>query len=139
MILTRSADYALRALIHLAECPTGQAERLDAIAKAQQVPAALLSKLLQTLVRGGVVRSQKGYGGGYTLAVDPSELTLRRVVELIDGPFSVFECLADERFCQLCANCALKTKFQELQDAMVGILEGTKLAEVLPSAAPPPR
>ena len=133
MILTRSADYALRALIHLAECPEGKAERLESIVRAQHVPSALLSKILQTLVRGGFVRSQKGYGGGYILVSDPNKLTLREVIELIDGPLTVFECLVDEGFCDLCSGCSLRSKFQELQDAMLGILGKSTIADCLPA------
>ncbi len=135
MILTRSADYALRALIHLAQCQAGQAERLDSIAKAQRIPPALLSKILQTLVRSGIVRSQKGYGGGYVLVSDPADVSLRQVIELIDGPFCVFECLVDDQFCQLCSDCKLKGKFSELQDTLVGTLARTSLAECLPDPA----
>lgn len=139
MILTRSADYALRALIHLAQCPPGKAERLDSIVQAQKVPSALLSKILQSLVRAGHVRSQKGYGGGYLLVADPAELSLREVIELVDGPFTVFECLVDENFCDLCANCTLRSKFEELQATLVGMLGSTSLAECLPGAAKPNR
>lgn len=132
MILTRSADYALRALIYLAQASTDQPVPLDAIASAQQVPPALLSKILQNLVRGGLVRSRKGYGGGYLLVAKPSELSLHSVIELIDGPFTVFECLVDEGFCELCSSCKLRQKFTELQVAMVGILDKTTIADCLP-------
>ncbi len=135
VILTRSADYALRALIHLAQCPPGEAQRLDSIAQAQRVPPALLSKLLQTLVRGGVLRSQKGYGGGYMLAGDAAAVTLRQVVELIDGPFCVFECLVDERFCDKCDECRLRVKFAELQETMLAAMERTTLVDCLPASA----
>lgn len=135
MILTRSADYALRALIHLAQCPPGQAQRLETIAQSQRIPPALLSKLLQTLVRGGVLRSQKGYGGGYLLACEAAAVTLRQVVELIDGPFCVFECLVDESFCEQCGECRLRVKFAELQDTMLAAMERTTIADCLPAPA----
>jgi len=138
MILSRSADYGLRALMYLAQQNSSSPAPLDQIAQAKSVPPALLSKILQTLVRAKVLRSQKGYGGGFTLAVDPDALTLERVVELIDGPFTVFECLADDSFCRVCEGCKLKTKFHELQEAMVGVLRGTSLADVIgsPEEAP---
>lgn len=130
MILSRSADYGLRALIYLAEQDGAKPSPLDQIAQAQQVPPALLSKILQTLVKAKVLRSQKGYGGGFVLQTDPAELTIERVIALIDGPFTVFECLADESFCQLCTSCKLRKKFNELQEAMLGILRHTTIAEL---------
>lgn len=136
MILTRSADYALRALIYLAQLPREQSTPLDAIAQSQRIPAALLSKILQTLGKGGLVRSRKGYGGGYVLAVDPAEITLDAVIELVDGPFTVFECLADGSFCDLCSNCKLRLKFEELQGALLSILNKTTIADCVPDGAP---
>lgn len=136
MILSRSADYGLRALIYLAERKEDFPAPLDQIAQAQSVPPALLSKILQTLVKAKVLRSQKGYGGGFTLLADPGELTIERVVELIDGPFTVFECLADESFCQLCTGCKLQAKFQELQQAMVAVLRNTTIAQLVADPEP---
>jgi len=139
MILSRSADYGLRALIFLAGQERDGPIRLDEIAQAQAVPATLLSKILQTLVKAGILRSQKGYRGGFSLVADPDEVTLENVIQLIDGPFTVFECLSDESFCALCSGCKLRTKFQELQDAMRGMLRQTTLADVMdrePAEAP---
>ena len=133
MILSRSADYGLRALMYLAQRDDVTPAPLDQIAQAQAVPPALLSKILQTLVKAKILRSQKGYGGGFTLIVEPSQLSIEHVVELIDGPFTVFECLADESFCQLCEGCKLKAKFRELQAAMIGVLKGTSIADLVDS------
>jgi Rrf2 family protein len=133
MILSRSADYGLRALMFLAQRESVSPAPLDQIAQAQAVPPALLSKILQTLVKAKVLRSQKGYGGGFTLVADPRELSIEHVVELIDGPFTVFECLADETFCTLCEGCKLKSKFRELQAAMLGVLKGTSIADLIDS------
>ena len=133
MVLTRSADYALRALIHLAQASSDQPVPLDAIVQAQRVPSALLSKILQTLVRSGLVSSRKGYGGGYLLLADPAKVTLLAVIELIDGPFTLFECLVDEDFCELCGNCKLRQNFMDTQSAMVGILSNTTVADCLPN------
>lgn len=140
MIIGRSADYALRALIYLSQQARGQPVPLEQIAQAQRIPAALLSKILQTLVKAGVLRSHKGYGGGFVLVADPAELSLADVIQAIDGPFTVFECLRDDTICHLCENCALRSKFQELQDAMLEMLRRTTLAEcVAPDPDQEPR
>ena len=85
---------------------------------------------MQTLVKAKVLRSHKGYGGGFVLAADPGKLTLVEVIELIDGPFTVFECLADEEFCKICSGCKLQTKFRELQTLMRDQLGATTIAEL---------
>lgn len=132
MILSRSADYGLRALMHLAQASREQPVPLERIAEAQRVPAALLSKILQTLVKADILRSHRGYGGGFVLVADPAALTLEAVIQAIDGPFCVFECLGDEQFCQLCRGCRLQEKLRELQGAMLGVLRATTLADCLP-------
>jgi Rrf2 family protein len=132
MILSRSADYGLRALIHLAQVGRDQPVPLDKIAEAQRIPAALLSKILQTLVKAEVLRSHRGYGGGFVLVADPATLTLDVVIQAIDGPFTVFECLDDEAFCQLCNRCKLRGKLGELQVAMIALLRSTTIADCVP-------
>ena len=86
---------------------------------------------LQSLVRAKVLRSHKGYGGGFVLVADPEDLNLEQVIELIDGPFTVFECLADKGFCKLCSSCKLQRKFRQLQETMLELLRETNLKELV--------
>jgi Rrf2 family cysteine metabolism transcriptional repressor len=135
MIISRSSDYALRALMYLSEQGSDKPIPLDQIAKAKRVPPALLSKILQTLVRAKVLRSQKGYGGGFVLAVDSNTLDLAKIIELIDGPFTVFECLSDSDFCES-TQCKLRGYFMELQTAMVGMLAKTTVHDLTTDTHP---
>ena len=96
------------------------------------MPAALLSKILQGLVKAGFLRSHRGYGGGFVLVTEPTRLSLEAVIEAIDGPLVVFECLDDETFCELCQGCRLQEKLREVERAMRGILRSTTLADCLP-------
>ncbi|MBX3468181.1 MAG: Rrf2 family transcriptional regulator [Planctomycetes bacterium] len=139
MILSRSADYALRALIYLAQASGEQPVPLERIASEQRIPAALLSKILQALVKAEVLRSHRGYGGGFVLVADPAALTIDVVIQAIDGPFTVFECMEDEHFCHLCSSCKLRTKLFELQAAMIGVLRGVTIADCVPDATGAPR
>lgn len=134
MILSRSADYGLRALIHLAQADRAHPVPLERIAEAQKIPAALLSKILQTLVKVGVLRSHRGYGGGFVLVADPATLTIDVVIQAIDGPITVFECVADEHSCQLCDRCKLRTKLLDLQAALLQMLRGISIADCVPEA-----
>jgi Rrf2 family protein len=132
MILSRSADYGLRALIFLAQQGSELPTPLERIAEAQKIPAALLSKILQTLVKAEILRSHRGYGGGFVLVADPAALTIDVVIQAIDGPFTVFECIADEHFCQLCDQCKLRTKLRDLQASMLQILRGISITDCVP-------
>lgn len=137
MILSRSADYGLRALIHLAQADRDQPVPLERIAEAQKIPAALLSKILQTLVKVGVLRSHRGYGGGFVLVADPATLTIDVVIQAIDGPLTVFECVADPHCCQLRGRCKLRRKLQGLQSSVLQMLRGISIADCVPDPDEP--
>ena len=80
--LTKKADYGLISMRHLAGC-TGTASAKD-IADTYRIPLALLSKVLQSLVRNGLLLSEQGAAGGYRLARDPREITTLEVIRSID-------------------------------------------------------
>jgi Rrf2 family protein len=81
-MLTQSVEYALRSAVYLAK--EGEPRTTAQIAEATQVPAAYLSKVLQGLTRAGIVRSQRGIGGGMALVPTPQELTILDVVNAVD-------------------------------------------------------
>jgi len=82
-MLSQTVEYALRAMVHLADhAPSPRTT--EEIAEATRVPIAYLSKVLQGLGRAGLVRSRRGVGGGMSLAKPPEELTILEVVEAIE-------------------------------------------------------
>jgi Rrf2 family transcriptional regulator, nitric oxide-sensitive transcriptional repressor len=82
-VFSQTVEYALRAVVHLAsQAPA--ARTTQQVAEATRVPRAYLSKVLQGLVRAGVVQSQRGLGGGITLARSPSDLTILEVVNAVE-------------------------------------------------------
>jgi Rrf2 family nitric oxide-sensitive transcriptional repressor len=83
-MLSKTAEYALRATVWLARTPE-KSESADQLAKAIQVPRRYLHKVLQDLVKAGLVRSQSGPGGGYTLNRDPELITILDVINAV-GP-----------------------------------------------------
>jgi len=74
MIYSRSAEYAIRAFVHLAQVPEGKYAMVKNIAEQEEIPAHFLAKILQQLARKGLLRSSKGPTGGFALRVDPSEI-----------------------------------------------------------------
>jgi len=82
-MFSQTVEYALRAVVHLASNAPA-AQTTEQIAKATKVPQAYLSKVLQNLVAGGVVKSQRGIGGGMSLVKTPKELTILEVVNAVD-------------------------------------------------------
>ena len=99
MRITLESDYALRIVTALAE----KNERADAKTLSDQtnVTPRFTLKILHKLAVGNIVRSYKGVGGGYVLAASPKELTLKTVIELIDGPIAIARCIESEGGCAL--------------------------------------
>lgn len=82
-MISQTAEYALRAVVYLADNPD-RPHTAREIAKASQVPLGYLSKVLQELVRAGLVSSQRGLHGGFTLVPPPSRVTVWDVIEAVD-------------------------------------------------------
>ena len=101
MRITLESDYALRILTAMA----GYNAITDAktIAENTSVTQRFTLKILHKLVQGDLVQSYKGVNGGYTLKMKPEEITLKRVIELIDGPIAIARCLDSTEACSL--NC----------------------------------
>jgi Rrf2 family protein len=90
-VLSQTVEYALRAVVHLAQ-QGGTAHTTGQIAKATKVPQAYLSKVLQALGRSGIIRLQRGVGGGVSLAKTPEELTMLEVVNAVDPVRRIDKC-----------------------------------------------
>ncbi|PQO29977.1 RrF2 family transcriptional regulator [Blastopirellula marina] len=90
-MFSQTVEYALRAVCHLAYTAPGSSTT-DEIASSTKVPVAYLSKVLQGLVRAGVVKSQRGVGGGISLVKSPGELTILEVVNAVDPIVRIATC-----------------------------------------------
>lgn len=99
MRITLESDYALRIVTALAQ----HEERMDArsLAEETSVTPRFALKILHKLVGGGIVRSYKGTKGGYTLSRDAKEITLKEIIELIDGPIIIARCVESGEACAL--------------------------------------
>lgn len=93
MELSRQADYAIRAMMDLAEIPEGELSQTREIARRQEIPEKYLPTIVRTLARAGLIRTLRGSHGGVSLGRPASQITLRDVVEAIDGPLLLNRCL----------------------------------------------
>lgn len=89
MEFTREADYAMRAVVHLARLPMGSRVPTANIAEEEHIPRPFLSKVISHLVTARLVTTMRGRGGGVALARPPEEITLLQVTEAVDGPIVV--------------------------------------------------
>jgi Rrf2 family protein len=89
-MISQTAEYALRAIVYMAQHNT--AHVVNNIAQATCVPSKYLSKVMQSLGKAGIVSSQRGVGGGFTLAKPPSSITIYDVVQAVDPIKRIMAC-----------------------------------------------
>jgi Rrf2 family protein len=117
-------------MIHMAHLPEGTRERTATLAKAGGIPREFLSKVLQRLVKVGLLRSHRGSSGGFQLAHPTANVSLLDVVEAIEGPTHLNQCLISEHACDRHATCPAHTVWIEAQEQLVKVLGGVSLAEM---------
>ena len=131
MKFSTSIEYAIHGLIYLARTPPGNLVLIKNISEATKVPEAYLRKIFQQLGRSGIVTSQRGARGGFRLAGDPGQITLKGIVESIDGSLPVYTCLNELRDCSLSLPCPVHAAFEEAQTRMAEVLEATSIKDLL--------
>jgi Rrf2 family protein len=98
MRITKEADYALRIMLCLSEC-ADDVKDAKTMSELLNVPPRFTLKILHKLMTGKLVKSYKGVNGGYKLNFPPNEITMRQIVEVIDGPLAISRCLDTDYEC----------------------------------------
>lgn len=117
MRITRETDYAVRCILYLSERP-GETVAVSEISDAMAIPQSFLPKIVQKLVRGGLLESVKGVKGGISLSRRPEAITLLDVMEMTEGPLSLNVCMVHRRKCDRNDGCAVHPVWTEIQALM---------------------
>jgi Rrf2 family protein len=129
-LLPQTAEYALRALAVLAMSGEGAAARSHDLAARTGVPEAYMSKVLRRLVESGLLRAQKGHGGGFTLAREPRKIRFLDVLSALDSMPTPNRCAFGWERCNASNPCPLHPAWSELNDAFSAWARSTTLADV---------
>ena len=130
-MISQTAEYALRAMVHLAATSREQPpQTVEQIAAGTRVPAGYLAKVLQGLARAGLVTSQRGIGGGFRLSKPPDETTIYEVVQAVDPIRRIYHCPLG-----LPAHgtnlCPLHRRLDDAMEAIEAQFRATTLAQLL--------
>ena len=136
--LTRGGEYAIRAMTYLALRPVGEISSLHDVGGQQDIPESFLAKIFQSLVHAGLVTSQRGAHGGFSLAREPAEITARDIIEAVDGPISLNGCVLWPDDCERSGDCRMHEVWTLAQERMMDVLGGVTLAELAPLPSPSP-
>lgn len=130
MIYSRSAEYAIRAFVFLAQVPEGKYAMVKQIAEESDIPSHFLAKILQQLARQGFLRSSKGPTGGFCLRYPADEITLLQIVESIDGLADYQRCIGGMMECNDQMRCGMHDSWKALRSRIIEYLEGTTVEDL---------
>ncbi len=134
--ISKRTKYALRALYSLTRQYGGGPVLIATLAREERIPLKFLEAILLELKTHGIVDSRKGRHGGYRLNGSPSQITIGRVVRVLEGPLAPLPCASETAFrpCEECEDaqrCGTRIVMKEVRDAIAAILDGTTLADVV--------
>jgi Rrf2 family iron-sulfur cluster assembly transcriptional regulator len=130
MELTRKGEYAIRGILYLAQQPPGKVSLLSDIAEATDAPQTFLAKIFQSFAKLGIVNSYRGTGGGFVLARPAAKITLREVVEAVEGPIMPNRCLISDNSCARGKECNVHPVWGKVQEQVIAILDGVTIEEL---------
>lgn len=135
-MLTKKSKYAMKALIYLGAHRDRGPVLISELAESEVIPKKFLENILLELKHHGVVHSRKGKGGGYQLAKTPDQVSIGRIVRIIDGPLALTPCVSQTAYakCEECKDettCSIRMVMQQVRDATASILDETTLADMI--------
>ena len=135
MKISTKGRYGLRILMDLALHESEKPRLIRDIAKSQQISEKYISRLVIALRKAGMIRSVRGVNGGFHIAMKPEDITLLDVIEVMEGPLSIVDCVSAPKRCKLSENCAPREVWCSLNEDIRALMRKTTLADILISYA----
>jgi Rrf2 family iron-sulfur cluster assembly transcriptional regulator len=130
MQITRSGEYGLRGLVFLSKQPTEKVTLVSEVSREQNIPETFLAKIFQRLSKAGILLSFRGANGGFKLKKPAREITMREIIEALEGPIALNRCLLKKGECRAEKNCTLHPVWEEVQQRFLEILERTTIEDL---------
>jgi len=131
MKLSTKIRYGTRAMLELAVHYGKGPVELKEIAKRENISLKYLEQVVIPLRTGGLVKAIRGSKGGYSLAKPPSEISLNDVVEILEGPLNLIDCLGNPAACQRTASCVTRDIWQEVSEGINRIFRSVTLEDMV--------
>lgn len=128
--LTKKADYALMAMKYLAENPGRNSRSAKDVADAFGIPPEALAKILQRLAKAGLLQSQHGINGGYTLARPANTISAFEVIQAIDGPLFITSCVTIRGECDQSDRCNIREPLRKVNESIEAMLKRIKISHM---------
>ncbi|MBC8331923.1 MAG: Rrf2 family transcriptional regulator [Anaerolineae bacterium] len=129
--INRKTDYAVRVIVALARHPLGTRLSAKLLQEETLVPQAFLNRIIAQLSQGNLIESFPGPRGGLQLARSAEEITLRDIVEIMEGPILLSECLKEKETCPLAEACPIRNRWGGLQSTITQALDQTTMSQLV--------
>jgi Rrf2 family protein len=126
MQITRQADYAIRAVRYLSKQGSDKRVATSTVAREMKIPPSFLAKIISQLSIAGLLHTSRGARGGVSLAHEPKDISVLDVVEAIDGPILLNECVGTNKPCSFEDDCLVHPIWLEVQESLVSKLRATR-------------
>jgi Rrf2 family protein len=127
--ITKSADFAMRIVLFLAD--EQQSYTMPQLSEKLVIPYNNLSKLVQALNKAGILQTKQGKNGGVKLFKSANDISLKSILDVIDGPTRLSDCLSDQHFCTLNNTCRLKGALNDIQTQIDALLCDATLQKIM--------
>ena len=131
MQFTKAEEYGMQGILHLANKGIGKVTPLSEISEAREIPEKFLAKIFQSLSRSGILRSHRGVRGGFTLAKSPRDITVKDILEAIQGPYHLTKCIPDPSCCPRSSQCAMRDMLATAESRMLDVFRGHTLEDLV--------
>jgi len=128
--ITRTGEYGLRGLLFLAKQSTDRLFLVSEVSRAQKIPETYLAKIFQRLSKTGLLKSTRGLNGGFNLGKPAKDITMKQVIEALEGPIALNRCLLRQGECDEEEGCPLHDVFEEAQEKFLEVLDRTTIEDL---------
>jgi len=131
MQFTRAEEYGILGIMHLAEQAPERIVPLSEVAETQEIPEKFLAKIFQNLTRSELVKSHRGVKGGFTLGRKPEKITVRHIVEAIQGEYHLIKCLHDKDCCSKYEFCPVRAVLEVAEKRLLQVFGDYTLVDLI--------
>ena len=131
MQFTKAEEYGIFGILYLAEQGPKRIVPLSEIAESQEVPEKFLAKIFQNLTKKGIVTSHRGAKGGFSLNKKPAAITIREVVEAIQGPYHLIKCLYDRDCCEKYDLCPVRVVLGKAEVKLLEVFGSYSITDLI--------
>jgi Rrf2 family protein len=129
MKLTRKGEYGILGVTYIAQQEKDIVYTRE-IAESWELPESFLAKIFQRLSKNGILNSYKGVRGGFSLAKSPKEITLKEILDIVQGPTTIGWCEIDNEKCNRFKNCSLSKVLDKVRDDVKNTFKNTTIADI---------